>query len=278
MIDSAELDDRIAKCEKILGADANSQIFAALAEAYRKKGILQKAQEICEKGLKIHPRYAPARIVMAKIHMAAEDFDRAWGELKQGIEASGRTRAIDMLESEILIRKGRKREAKALLQRLYLSDPEDETIKNLMRMLGEGKTSGDLSDVVMPDVVDLEETESRPRISFSKAIDVIKVTPRVLGVVAVDDRGLVLEGRLDSKFAREELGALARGIFDISNAGSDRIELGATGEILIETKSSKLWLIKRSRFLLVILTRSDVSLGSLKLKIEDLLSRTDQDD
>ncbi len=78
MIDSIEINDRISKCEKLLGADPKSQIFAALAEAYRKKGNIQKAQEICLQGLKIHPDYSSARIVLAKIFVARENYDSAW--------------------------------------------------------------------------------------------------------------------------------------------------------------------------------------------------------
>ena len=273
MIETAELDDRIVKCEKILAADANSQIFAALAEAYRKKGELSKARGICQTGLKIHPDYASARIVMAKIHMANEDYDQAWDELQLSIKASGRSRAIDILESEILIKRGKRNDAKAILQRLYVSDPGDETIKNLMIMLGEEKRSAADADPVMPRISSMKN--SSDSISLEEAINIIRVTPRVLGTVAVDERGMVIYGRFDGSYDKDEIAALAREIFDSSDYGSRKISLGKAKEILIEAKSLKLWFIGRERYLLVILTRDDVSMGSLKLKIEDLLQRVE---
>jgi predicted regulator of Ras-like GTPase activity (Roadblock/LC7/MglB family) len=274
MIESIELDDRIAKCEKILTADENSQIFAALAEAYRKKGNLQKAQEVCQRGLKVHPNYASARIVMAKIFIAYENFDLAWEELKKAIISSGRTRAIDILESEILIRKGRKSEARAILERLYSSDPEDENIKSLMASFRGEKPSGSFSDIAMPDFS--IGAAKKKELTLSEAISILKILPRVLGVVAVNHQGLVLEGRFDGSYSREEAAALSKGIFDAARVGAARAELGETREILIETQSSKLWIFNQEKFLLVIYARDDVSMGSLKLKLEDLMQRLDR--
>jgi predicted regulator of Ras-like GTPase activity (Roadblock/LC7/MglB family) len=266
-----EIDERIEKCEKILAADENSQIFAALAETYRKKGELRKAQDICIKGLKIHPDYASARIVMAKIYLASGQYDKAWNELRIGTESSGRTRAVDILESEILIKKGKKAEARAILNRLYASDPDDETIKSLMVELGEKKGAENVTGAVMPDM-----TRGKPlkkNISLSDAIQIIKVTPRVLGVVAVNRQGLVMEGRFDGNFSKENIAALSKSILDTAVSGCQKIALGFAREVLIETGMSKLWLVGASDFLLVVLTRDDISMGSLKLKVEDLLQR-----
>jgi predicted regulator of Ras-like GTPase activity (Roadblock/LC7/MglB family) len=274
MFESVDFDDRIAKCEKILAADENSQIFAALAEAYRKKGDLQKAQDVCLRGLKIHPNYASARIVMAKILMAYQSFDSAWQELSKAIACSGRTRIIDVLESEILIRNGKKSEAKAILEKLYSSDPEDESIKNLMTLLRDERPSRSFSDIAMPDF--RFGGNKKKELTLSEAISILKVLPRVMGVAAVNNQGLALEGRFDGSYSREEVAALSKGIYDVARTRGARVDLGEIREILIETQSSKLWIFNRESFLLVIYARDDVSMGSLKLKLEDLLQRVNQ--
>ena len=64
MVDLVEIEDRISKCNKLLDANPNSQIFAALAEAYRKKGELDQAFRVCQSGLRIHPNYGSAHMVM----------------------------------------------------------------------------------------------------------------------------------------------------------------------------------------------------------------------
>jgi tetratricopeptide (TPR) repeat protein len=142
MIDSIEINDRITKCERILEDNPQSQIFAALADAYRKKGDIQKAQEICSDGLKIHPDYPSARIVLAKILIAKGNHDQGWDELKKAVALSGRTRAVDILEAEIFIQKGQKSAASALIDSLSSVDPDDDNVKNLKEMLNkENSTS-----------------------------------------------------------------------------------------------------------------------------------------
>jgi predicted regulator of Ras-like GTPase activity (Roadblock/LC7/MglB family) len=270
MIDTVELDDRIAKCEKILAGDGNSQIFAALADAYRKKGDVERAREICLRGLEIHPNYSSARVVMAKIYMSDGNYKAAKEELERAIESSGRSRAIDILEAEIFIRLQKLPEAKIILERLYSSDPGDELVLNLMSMIGEEKSpparvGGNMADQV----------PQRRSYSLSDVVSLLKIMPRVMGVVVVSEDGLILEGRFDASVSKEEIGALSKSVYDLSSSAANKINLGTANEILIETQTSKLWIFNKERFLLTIFARDDVSMGSLKLKIEDLLSRAD---
>lgn len=271
MIDTVELDDRIAKCEKIFSSDGNSQIFAALADAYRKKGDISKAREICQTGLKIHPNYASARVVMSKIYLFNEDYTAAKEELNKAIESSGRSRAIDILEAEIFVRIGNIGEAKIILKRLFESDPQDDTVRNLLSMIGE--EAPQVSRKVGGGAGTDHYGNQKRVYELSEIVGILKVMPRVMGVVAVSENGLVLEGRFDGLFSKDEIGALAKNIYDLSYAGGHKINIGNTNEILVETQSSKLWIFKREEFLLVIFARDDVSMGSLKLKIENMLGR-----
>lgn len=269
MIDTIELDDRIAKCEKILANDNNSQIFAALADAYRKRGDIERARDICEEGLKLHPNYVSARVVMAKILVSEGDYAAAKEQLDIAIKASGRSRAIDILEAEILIRLEKIPEAKVILKRLSSSDPEDVVVTNLMSIVGvEAPARNTKSDL-------LAAQQDDRRYTLSGLVGILKVMPRVMGVVVVSDDGLVLEGRFDGFISKEEVGALSKNIYDQANLGANKVRLGIAQEILIETQISKLWIFKREKFLLIIFARDDVSMGSLKLKIEELLSKSE---
>jgi predicted regulator of Ras-like GTPase activity (Roadblock/LC7/MglB family) len=281
MIDAIEIEDRIAKCEKILAGDPQSQIFAALADACRKKGDLHRAYEVCAQGLLIYPDYASARIVMAKIQMAKEIYEQAWSELQKAIALSGRTRSTDLLEAEILIRRGEKAEASVIIDRLSQTDPDDENIKRLYELIEKEKTNSvrvptpipeDRTAISMdPDAPQRTRSESyRKDVTLSHAVGILKVMPRVLGVLAVAKDGLVLDARFDSSFSKEEFAALAKGVFDSVAQSISRIAMGKTSEILIETRSSKVWIIGRGKFCLVIFARDDVSMGALKLRIDDL--------
>jgi tetratricopeptide (TPR) repeat protein len=271
MIESLELDDRITKCEKILAADENSQIFAALADAYRRKGDIQRAQEVCARGLSIHPDYASARIVMAKILLELKKYDAAWQELKKAVDSAGRTRAVDLLESEILIHKGRRNEARAILEKLYISDPEDETIVRLMDSMSAKKKSRSSPDVVMPDFS--LGGSKKEKLMLADVVSILRIMSRVRGVVAIDRQGVLIESRLEPSISEEEMVTLSKTVLEALADKDPSTVLGKVHDVLIETESSKFWVIIRDKFILVICAWEDVSLGTLKLKLDDLLSR-----
>ncbi|OGC90263.1 MAG: hypothetical protein A2W25_05810 [candidate division Zixibacteria bacterium RBG_16_53_22] len=277
MFDTVEIDDRIAKCERILAADPQSQIFAALADAYRKSGDVVRAYDICHQGLMLHPEYASARIVMTKIHLAKENYEQAWTELQRTIDIAGRTRSTDLLEAEILIRRGQKSEAAAIIDRLSGSDPDDENIKRLLEMIEKEETTSvrlepKTRNVGEPafDHSPQEHAVEKKGISLPQAIGLLKITPRVLGVLAVGNEGLILEARIDSSYSKEEFGALSKGIYDNVVQSMSRVGLGAAFEVLIETAAAKIWIIKKRKYFLVVYSRDDVSMGALKLKVDEL--------
>ena len=129
---TVEIDDRIAKCRKIMEQDPNSQIFAALAEAFRRKGDLDQAFRICQNGLKIHPSYGSAHIVMAKINLDRGLYDWAEAEIRKAAELDGNSRPVELLLAEIHIYKGEFRNAVKLLKRLHEIDPDNSQIRKLL--------------------------------------------------------------------------------------------------------------------------------------------------
>ena len=139
MLDTIEIDERIQKCEKILKENPNSQIFAALADVLRKKGELDSAFRICRQGIRLHPDYGCGRLVMAKINYDRKMYDWAEEELREAIRLDGRTRAIDLLEVEILIKRGFFSEAGIILNRLKSADPHNEYYHSLVQQIEAGK-------------------------------------------------------------------------------------------------------------------------------------------
>jgi len=172
MISTAELDERIFKCRKIIEEDPNSQIFAALAESYRKKGELDKAFRVCQSGLKIHPSYGAAHVVMAKINLDRGLYDWAEIEAQKAMELDGRTRTLELLLAEIYIYKGEFDQAIKLLKQLHDADPNNAQISKLLdiaRKLPEENrartgipvaTDDLVADVVTPEPVPEESDES----------------------------------------------------------------------------------------------------------------------
>jgi hypothetical protein len=47
--------------------DPTSKVFAPLAEAYRKSGLLQEALKIAREGLLVHPHYMAGKVSLALV-------------------------------------------------------------------------------------------------------------------------------------------------------------------------------------------------------------------
>ena len=135
MLSVAQLDERIEKCLAILADNPHSQVFAALADAYRKRGEFGRAFAVCKSGLKHHPDYAPAHIVMAKLYLHQGMYDDAMQSLQLAESQDGVTRASEYLQAEILIGMREFAQARALIDRLRAIDHASIEIRDLMAQL-----------------------------------------------------------------------------------------------------------------------------------------------
>ncbi|MEW5701877.1 MAG: tetratricopeptide repeat protein [Candidatus Zixiibacteriota bacterium] len=131
MLSVAHLDERIEKCLAILADNPHSQVFAALAEAYRKRGDFGRAFSICRGGLKHHPNYAPAHLVLAKLYLHQGMVVESLASLQRAAEIDGATRATDFVEAEIRLAMGDVESARTIIDRLRATDRHDPVVKDL---------------------------------------------------------------------------------------------------------------------------------------------------
>src|SRR6516164_6364647 len=72
----------------LLEKDPKSQVFAPLAEAYRKIGLIEEAFRICVRGVQFHPNFAGGRLALAKVLMDRDSPEGALKELEKAVELS----------------------------------------------------------------------------------------------------------------------------------------------------------------------------------------------
>jgi predicted regulator of Ras-like GTPase activity (Roadblock/LC7/MglB family) len=268
MCPTAQLDERIEKCEKILSENAESLIFAALSDVYRKKGELSKAFHICSRGLKLHPDYGPGHLVMAKIDLERGMYLEAEKELSLAIQADGKTRATELLLTQILVKKGEIKEAKRILEKLKATDPKNQTIKELLETIKHQADSGKLGyDAVM--IQELWRLEKV--VDLKDAVVYLKSLPGVVGALMVGEEGLVLESKLNPHFKKELIGAIAGSITYCVKAGVSGIGFGEYEQIMVETESLELWITRFKEQALVLCCSPDANLGALKVRVTELL-------
>ena len=298
MQELTEIEDRIAKCRKILSDNPNSTIFAALAEAYRKKGDLERASLICKKGLEIHPDYGPAHLVMAKINLDRKFYDEAEKELDTAARLDGRTRAVEVILSEILVKKGKFQEAEAILSKLITAEPRNESLKMLLGSIrrtapvkADTAPRGTFSKPVFdskpkprhPAVIpDSQSPSSFPKLkaekiySLNEVLEILGAFPGIVGILSVGRDGLILDNRLKSDINPEMVAAVATNISEVTKASLIKIDFGKLKQVLIEANSLKFWIFNLKNSFLVLVCSADVNIGSLKMKTSELLETLEE--
>lgn len=274
MVKIDELDERIVKCKKILAKDPESLIFAALSEAYRRRRDLNLATRTCNQGLKIHPEYGSAHLVLAKINMDKRLFGEAEKELFLAIKADGQTRASELLLSEILIKKGKYKEARALLDRLFATDPENPQVKRLLKEI-EGKEEIAEAGVKWKDIPPGYGIfgQLKERLSPKEALDEILKVPGVLGCLVVDKDGLVTESRFKQELNSEALGVASAVAFGEIEKSLQKIYFGALDQTLIEGKELNCWVLRFKNFLLSVCCDNRANFGYLKMRLSKVRAR-----
>ncbi len=295
MTSAAEIDNRIAKCQKILSQDPNSQIFAALAEALRRKGDLEAAFRVCQNGLKVHPSYGSAHVVMAKINLDRQLFDWAEIEARKAAECDGWTRATELLLAEIHIYKGEFQPAIKLLTKLHNSDPSNTQITKLLEIArqipaqhaammgdgtedkaseaeaapgpkGPGRPSTDQGDRVRSEVV----PERKP-LTVEEIMEKVIALPGVDGVLFINREGLVVKSEWTMRLDSTVCGAIAlefsRGL-DQELAGS---YFGSVHSVLVETGGPTFYTVRSHEGMFMFVANNKSNLGALRMKLDTLL-------
>ncbi|MDD3731915.1 MAG: tetratricopeptide repeat protein [candidate division Zixibacteria bacterium] len=279
---SSEINDRIDKCQKIMELDPNSQIFAALADAHRKKGELDKAFRVCQNGLKIHPSYGAAHVVMAKINMDRGLYDWAEAEIKKAVELDGTSRSIDLLLAEILIYKGEFVEAVKLLKKLHQSDPDNKQIKKLLdiaqRIPEEQKVLMSSSTKVAQGTASATAEEVPPfgarkpvSMNIGEIVRQALTLPDMQGALFVNNEGLVTESEWTLEMDSQTCGATMYEIINFLTQEMINNSFGRVRKVLIENKQLVFYLHKVTDGLFLFIGDARISLGNMRMKLSGLV-------
>jgi len=154
--------DDIEKYQILMQQNPRSKVFAPLADAYRKMGMLKEAAEVCESGIHYNPDFAGGRLVMARILMERKDYSQAIEELKKATELAPENILAHLLLAENYIAEKQSKLALRSYKMVLFLNPEHERAKKAIQKL-ESLTADEfdedafsmtkLSDFVTPDGV-----------------------------------------------------------------------------------------------------------------------------
>lgn len=280
MTATVEIDDRIEKCQKLLDGDPNSQIFAALAEAYRKRGELDKAFRICQSGLKVHPSYASAHVVMAKINLDRGLYDWAEAEVRKAIEIEGATRVTELLLAEVQLYRGDFDAATRLLRKLASADPGNGHIQKLLdiakKLPAEQAKAASASGraPVAPAAEDLPRPVNLT-MSAKEILEQAMSIPHMSGGLFVNNEGLVTDSEWSLQLDPTVCSATLAEVHQFLTQELVRASFGKVQTLLIETGDPVFYLVRVVRGMFIFQGTSGINLGTLRMRMASLMEKYD---
>lgn len=112
-----------------------SRIFAPLAEAYRKAGLLDEAIDIAREGLTHHPGFVGGRVALARSLFDKKDYRGVLEELRQVIQDVPDNVIAQRLVAESNLILGRVAEALDAYKMLLYLSPEDRELGRIVQEL-----------------------------------------------------------------------------------------------------------------------------------------------
>lgn len=123
----AQIDaDLLERYQMDLQKNPRSKVFAPLAEAYRKMGLVDQALDICEQGVKYHPDFVSGRVACGRLHMEKENWQGAEEHLRRATELSPDNLLAHRLLARTLLQNRQPEKALKSFKYVLLLHPKDE--------------------------------------------------------------------------------------------------------------------------------------------------------
>lgn len=131
----------IARYREILAREPSSVVFAPLSEAYRKRGMLSQAIEVCIQGLGHHPNFLSGRVALARAWYDAGKIDEARQEAEAVVRCAPENLAALRLLASICRDQGDLGGLRRALRGIVSLDPTDQEAVAELSALEEGENA-----------------------------------------------------------------------------------------------------------------------------------------
>jgi tetratricopeptide (TPR) repeat protein len=124
--------EEIAKLEALYAAHPEGRVFTHLADAYRRAGELSRAREILNDGLRRHPDYSSAHVVLGKVLTDQGEPDAALGAFRRVLELDRHNLVALRALGDLLMQRGDAASAIGYYRDLQGLDPSDEQLRQTL--------------------------------------------------------------------------------------------------------------------------------------------------
>lgn len=115
--------------------DPSSRVFAPLAEAYRKAGLLKDAVAIAREGLRVHPHFVGGRVALARALFDLKEYDEVIKELRELIVDVPDNLVAQRLFAESCLMRGQLEEALSSYKMILYFVPSDQETAQIVQEL-----------------------------------------------------------------------------------------------------------------------------------------------
>ncbi len=115
--------------------DPSSRVFAPLAEAYRKAGLVDQALEIAREGLRVHPHFVGGRVALARALFDKKAYAQVADELGAIVQDVPDNLVAQRLLAESCLMLGRVTEALSAYKMLLFFTPHDAETAQVVQEL-----------------------------------------------------------------------------------------------------------------------------------------------
>jgi len=134
---SPKYDPNLEKYLKEYQENPRSRVFAPLAEAYRKSGLIDEAIDICREGLEYHPNFTSGMVALARCYFDKALYTAAIKELEKVVsEVPDNYLAQKLLAQSYSMVGDKNNSLKAFKTVLFLNPKDEEVKKTIAEMEG----------------------------------------------------------------------------------------------------------------------------------------------
>ncbi len=125
----------VERYQLMLQSDPKAKIFAPLAEAYRKMGLIDEGIQICQRGVAFHPDFAGGRVALGRLYLEKGLLSEAESEFLRASELSPENLLAQSLLGDTQLKLRKPKEALRAYKMLLLLAPQDSRAQNMVKKL-----------------------------------------------------------------------------------------------------------------------------------------------
>ena len=252
-----------------LAQDPQSLVFLRLAEALRRKGLLDAALRVALNGLERHPHLADAHDLYARVLTDKHDYERAFDEWDMALRiAPNHTGALKGL-AFLYFKVGDLQQAEAHLDLAKRVEPDDPSIAQAVEMVRGGASPPSPTATTAVSSPRASSTAAVPEPALDESRVFAGLEGAQEGLVLLDAAGRVLGGALRNPAGSDVTDAVAAYLAGVSQEAARTAKLlglGAWSGLSAEGKHGNVHLSQPSKEALLLVVRDrGVPLGRLAI-------------